>query len=348
MRKFLFVFVILTAVAMLSACGGGNESTPTNNTGGEINSARLSGSYFLAEFGNETTPSGLPWTASGSLAADGQGASTYQVNQISRGTTGTLSFPYSVTAQGLLSIGSGAAMNTGQLSADGQYFHLLDTDKTDQDVIMRVGIKKATGLSTSTLSGEYEVYSLGGNLDGSIRTIRMKLAADGHGAGIWTVLAHSDGNLEAGNAAYAVVADGGLTLDGMAGQVSADGSVFLVADTSNPNGTIQIMIGVKKSSGKTNADLAGTYHFAETGEENGSPWASRLTLVAHGNGTGNYSVLADSDGGSGTGDSTYTVNHDGTFTLDGMTGILSGDGNFLVVVDTDSADNVLKIMVGIK
>lgn len=335
---------------MLSACGGGggDESTPTNNTGGDINSARLSGSYFLAEFGNETTSSGLPWTARGNLTADGQGASIYQVNQISRGTTGTLNFPYSVTAQSLLSIGSGAAMSTGQLSADGQYFHLLDSDKTDQDVILRVGIKKAVGLSSSTLSGEYEVYSLGGNLDGSIRTIRMKLAADGHGAGIWTVLAHSDGNLEAGNAAYAVVADGGLTLDGMAGQVSADGSVFLVADTNNPNGDIQIMIGVKKSSGKTNANLAGTYHFVETGEENGTPWASRLTLVANGNGTGTYSVLADSDGGSGTGGSTYTVNSDGTFTLDSMSGILSMDGNFLVVVDTDRADSVLKMMVGIK
>ena len=333
---------------MLSACGGGDDSTPTTNTGGDINSARLSGSYFLAEFGNETTPSGFPWTARGSLAADGQGASTYQVNQISRGTTGTLNFPYSVTAQGLLSIGSGAAMNTGQLSADGQYFHLLDTDKTDQDVILRVGIKKTTALSNSTLSGEYEVYSLGGNLDGAIGTIRMKLAADGQGAGTWTVFAHTDSNLAAGNATYAVVADGGLTLNGMAGHLSADGSVFLVADTNNLNGTIQIMIGVKKSSGKTNADLTGTYHFVETGEDNGSPWASRLTFVAHGNGTGTYSVLADSDGGSGTGSSTYTVNSDGTLTLDGMSGILSGDGNFLVVVDTDRADNVLKIMVGIK
>lgn len=375
MKRTLLKLVCIALLASLVACGGGGGSTGGNdpadttggntggdtggtggndtggNTGGDntptISNATLTGSYSVAEWANETNIGGSAWTARGTLTSTGNGSSSYQVTQISSGSTGTLNFPYSINSQGLFNIGTGGASSTGQISSDGRYFFVADTDKADQDVIFRFGVKTGSGLSNATLSGDYVLYEMG-DFNGAPWTARMSMTANGGGAGTYTVLADSDGGSGTASLAYSVTADGTLTLDDMPGHISADGSVFLLTDANAADGSIKIMIGVKKSNGKTNADFNGAYHIAEIGIESGTPWATRMSFVANGSGSGTYTILADSDGGSGTATSTYSVNADGTFTLDGMSGILSADGKVMVLIDTNPGDNVLKIMLGIK
>lgn len=270
----------------------------------------------------------------------------------------------------------------GVVSADGQMFSGVDTD-SDAPTIF-VGIKKSSGRTDADLSGTFILNLYEGNEAQApeiptiahaveVRASRIAVTLNGNGTGSFQELASSGGDsLESGPLTYAVSDSGTFTVapagEGpIRGIVSADGSTFTLIGTEPDDRTIGV--GIKKSSGNTNASLTGAYifNFFEQSPDEGSPQTiqnetstqdhgdrpqgvtNKLALIFNGNGSGAFQFLASSSGEFESGLFTYSVSDSGTFTLipqddeDPTTlhGILNPDGRSFAIIATDSTDDLL-------
>lgn len=132
---------------------------------------------------------------------------------------------------------------------------------------------------------------------------------------------------------------------------------YAPAEASDISNDLSIHVGIKKSSGMTNASISGNFIMCEygtdSGIENPQPWTGRLLLNFGGNGNGTFQQLADSNNGTlGSGSFIYAVSSDGKVSVDSgkYYGIVSADGKMFVIVDTNKTDSDLdlSIHVGIK
>ena len=111
--------------------------------------------------------------------------------------------------------------------------------------------------------------------------------------------------------------DSALSIDGkQAGIVSANGNIFTIVDTDASDGDLSIHVGIKKSSGMSNASLNGTFIMCEYGTDP-NRWTGRIELTFDGNGNGTSVQIDDSNGDANSGSVTYSVGSDGTLSIDG-------------------------------
>ncbi len=294
-----------------------------------LSNSVLSGTYTMCEYGTDPDR----WTGRIELTSDGAGNLTWQQIADSNGDTGSGSGTYSVADDGELTIGGQDAV--GIVSASGNTFILVDTDASNDDLSLHVGIKQSSGLSNSTLSGTYTICEYG--TDPDRWTGRIEFTSDGAGNLTWQQIADTNGDTGSGSGTYSVADDGGLTIGGQdaVGIVSASGNTFILVDTDASNDDLSLHVGIKQSTGLSNSVLSGTYTMCEYGTDP-DRWTGRIEFTFDGAGNLTWQQIADSNGDTGSGSGTYSVADDGELTINGQDaiGIVSADGNTFILVDT--------------
>jgi hypothetical protein len=217
-------------------------------TGSAMNAASLNGTYIIAQVRRDderVKASRMTFTF------DGAGSVGGNIIEDSDNSTGSLSGTYTVAADGEFTIDITGVTKAfeGQVASDGSLLLIMDIDD-DDEVLMMVGVKTATGLDASTLSGDYQMNQFGGDSSGAWTT-RIDMTADGAGSLTADILADSNDDLtDPPTMAYTVSDSGMLTITGTTqiGQVSADGEVFIIVD-ANTSGDddVALTIGIKKS-----------------------------------------------------------------------------------------------------
>ena len=128
----------------------------------------------------------------------------------------------------------------------------------------------------------------------------------------------------------------------LTGHLSSD-ACFLICAYENPDyDTVGVTIGVRLSTGKTNADLSGNYHTTLYQPEMSDTRVLYRSMTFDGQGGGTYTTYDEAlEEETATGTLTYEVNDDGTFTLNLLklsegqneTSALSADNNVFVNPD---------------
>lgn len=241
-----------------------------------------------------------------------------------------------------------SSFDIGQVSADENYITIVDADASDNFLLYGFGIKKSTGLSNATLNGTYIMNETGIDYPNPW-TMRSRLTFDGNGNGTWEALEVSDGSLDSGAFTYSVSDDGTLSVDSeSSGQVGPDGSVFNLGDWNAQDEVMHFDVGIKQSTGFSNASLDGTYLYYDTGYTS-YVWTGYYRVTLNGNGNGTWQTLKNSGGETGSAAFTYSVSNDGTLSVGGDTGgQISPDGNLFHFTDADLSGNDIGFSISIK
>ena len=216
--------------------------------GSGMDASTLNGSYTVCQIRND----GDTKASRMSFTFDGAGNLSGEILEDTDGTTGTLTGVYTVAANGAFGVDVGGLSKAfaGNVSSDGNMFLIYDTDD-DGEVLLMIGLKKvSSGMSVSSLSGDYQLNMMAD--DGTNPwTTRVAITADGLGSMSVDILAASDGDLSAQpDMSYTVAGDGTLAIVGtdLSGQLSSDGEVLIMVDSDNSSdGEVMLMIGIKKS-----------------------------------------------------------------------------------------------------
>lgn len=375
----LLLGLTCSAALVLAGCGGGSDSGTVDYN------KLLSGNFQIHQAGDSSAVAGIE-TARVDVTADGAGSGTFNIaaGNHSAGASGSGSYTYSIASDRTVTVNNSTGSVSGMLSSDGGFMVLSDVDRTvrtvaplsDAGIVLAAGMKKTVGLDLKKLSGNYQIHQFGtgGTPNYTAKVARVNIAADGNGSGTWTIAAISAGGVGSGAFTYTVNGTDGtfsvtttdnpptITIGTDHGIISADGSLFILSDTvptATPNvedTEIVLAVGVKKSTiVRTDADLKGTYQINQISDAGAGRYTARVNLVAYGDGTGTYSVIAGSETGmaGGSGSFTYAVNADGTFTVTIGTatkdGILSADGSVFVISDAETTlDPEIVLGIGMK
>jgi hypothetical protein len=343
---------------MMVLCTGCSSSNGGSGDGGDNNSNDLvNGTYRLNQFADS---GGSMWNQINQLVFDGNGSLDWEIVYDSDGDTGSGSGTYEIAADGTIT-----DPEDGIVSPDGSIFSMVDTDPTDDDteIFLGIGVEISTGMDVSKLSGNYTMCQIRRDAGGT-NTSRMSINFDGNGVTTGSIEADSGGVPpdptitgtytvdDNGTMGMEIEVGGVPLLKDFTGIVSPDGNIFVILDTETPNDPeVLMMVGIKKSSGMSNASLSGDYQLNLFSGD--SPGASTWTLLIDGAfdgaGTASAHILAQSDDPNPTDppDMTYTVAGDGTLVLDGITGIVAPDGDSYIIVDTDGSDGDVMLMIGI-
>ncbi len=323
--------------------------------------AGMTGEYCVAQYDIDRAMD--PWTSLGQFNFHDSGTITAQDNATSDNILSHETKPFSVGSDGSVNIPS--TDFAGQVSADGNVLLLADTDSRthfdDGEIGISVGVKRSSGMSNAKLNGNYLVvqYDIDKPMDPWTALTEFDFYTSG------TVIAKdistSDNNPSTSNALYSVASDGSLTLNGtdLEGQVSADGNVVLFVDTNakaiSDDGEIGLMIGLKTSSGMSNASLSGEYLVAQYDIDLPMvPWTALTVFNFDGKETLTAVDIATSDNAPSGDTRSYSVASNGNVTINDtdFKGQVSADGNILILVDTNSAihcdDGEIGICVGIR
>jgi hypothetical protein len=223
----------------------------------------------------------------------------------------------------------------------------------------------------ANLNGEYIFGLVGMDVDaGSFYTGRGTCVFDGSGGATLNVLSDSrksGGPGGSGPFAYSVESDNSLRIDAGSskfGIVSHDGSMIVVSDTEPADDNeLELVVGVKKSTTPVDKSvLQGDYIISQIGANATGVYTSRVSITSNGDGTGTWTILADSSSSSNvglTGTFAYTVDKTGTFSITTTInttvigtdyGIVSADGSMFVLMDSDPTDGDGEVIlaVGVK
>jgi len=179
---------------------------------------------------------------------------------------------------------------------------------------------------------------------------------DFDGAGTLDVDEDLDDDYDEDSVPYAAYADGTMTVDSVNNGVfnaASDTAILSDADVADDEGSI--IMAIKNGSGRTNASFTGDFVACQFGFDwnDKSHWTSRVAVTSAGDGTGTYSILADSSGSSGSGAIAYDMfDARGRFELTTFEeeGMLRQDGAvwFMSDYSDDDSDNEYSLMVGVK
>jgi len=293
-----------------------------------------SGYYIISGFGDETQ-SNNPWSELARIYLDGSGNGRYYPDPDNPAYE---TFTYSIAADGQLTINAGEDVFHGIVSADGGIFTFAETNTGEPGI--NVGIKESTGMSNASGNGYYRLSSYGDNAgfnDPWSEFARIQLYGNGNG------YYDGPGSEDDGPFTYSIAGNGRLTIsaggDVFYGIVSSDGSIFTLAGTipSEP----EIMVGIKESSGMSNASANGCYVMSSFSDEipDNYPWSGLARICFNGNGVGTYHDLYTSDNDNESGPFTYSIDPaDGQLTIDTgeglIPGIVSADGSIFTLAET--------------
>ena len=340
---------------MMVLCTGCSSSGGSGDGGNNNSNDLLSGTYHLNQFADSDT--GM-WNEINKIVFYGNGSFDSEIVYDSDGETGSSNGTYEIAADGTIT-----EPEDGIVSPDGRIFSMVDTDPTDDDteIFLGIGVEMSTGMGLSSLNGDYLLCQIRRDAGGT-NTSRISINLDGAGVIAGSIEADSEdpGPYDPITGTYTVDDNGTMGMDisiggvplakDFTGIVSPDGNIFVILDTETPNDDeVLMMVGIKKSSGMSNASLSGDYQMNMFGGD--SPGVSTWTLLIDGTfdgaGTASAHILAESDDPNPTDppDMNYTVNADGTFsnTETGDQGIIAPGGDVFIIVDTDGPDVMLTI-----
>jgi hypothetical protein len=323
---------------------------------------------------NTYNSSGTPWT----MTVNGMDYDS----SISGTTPYTGHYTYAVDSEGVVDFpASDTPTSTsrplGYLSANRQYFvgahGTLWTDPDPDDIQFRMdmAIKQSAGKTNASLNGTYHIRDLEFyNISDASRSASV----------VWGTITFSDPDYalefysydsdgtesaqKIDSGTYAVHDDGSIVFSqpnepDLYGQLSPDDNVLFISmgRTSSHGPQNALKVGIKATSGYSNADLSGDYHLAflvvhqmeDLSRDGELIWG---TMHFDGNGVvTNFSLdefWSDGDTGASTGSGTYMVNNCGTViialdTINGQPadpapefeGHLSSDGELMALTFTD-------------
>jgi hypothetical protein len=347
----LFTFALICFLAVTTGCGGSDsDGDGGGGNGSGDNNSILTGDFFTMHMEDSSSLT----NQSNAVTFDGQGGYDGSILYDSAGDSGSYTGTYEVSSDNALTY-SGTDM-TGIVSADASTFAVVDTSPAgvDTSIALAIGTRTSSGMTASDLSGEYVVCQF--RHDGSDPgTSLFTFNFDGTSALTGTYLADSDGSSGSLSGTYTVADDGGLglTITGLAkvfqGYISADGKLIVILDIDD-DGEVLLMVGLKTTTGADASLYSGDYQMNMISSDASSRWTSMVDTTADGSGNLSVSVVSDSDGDSGQYDLSYTVGTDGrlTITENGLSGVISSDGELFILADTDDSDGDVMIAVGIK
>jgi len=246
---------------------------------------------------------------------------------------------------------------TGITANDQSIMVSADANKGDNKLGLEISGRKGSGLGNGSLNGDHVFSALHNTTVSTTPTMltrRLALHFDGSGGVDYTTLADSAGGSGSGIGAYSVLTDGTLDLLGGTGFVTPDGEVIMVVDTTvnaDPavDDDISLGVGVRRGANMRNANLHGEFVYYEMGYE-ALTWTSRSVYTFNGKGGATMVRTADSDGQTFTTPErlSYDVAGDGTVSIGGqVAGVLSANGQYLILADTDGHDGSPGIFLGI-
>lgn len=315
----------------------------------ETGNATLSGAYRMFEFGVDDNLTRW-WSAQADVTFDGGGDAAYQPISDSRGLPAGGTRTYSIDADGVLHY---AGTETGMAAQAGDFFVLVDADASDGSISHTLGIKKSSGQTDASLQGDYIMHHFGARIGVDNYAQRFAMYFDGSGGGSWEILADSRGQSGGGPSSYSIGEDGALILPSSStGYISPDANLFVASVTSASSPSLARSLGVKKSSGRDDSALNGVYltHELFVTDNLVNKRTTRREMTFDGAGGVTYQIIEDSLGDSGGGQTSYSVDGQGVVSYgDGLyTGMVSPNGQVLVLIDSDPADGSLGVIVAVK
>ena len=313
-----------------------------------------SGYYRMSSFGDETQGNN-PWSEFARIYLDGSGNGYYYSGS---DPSDNGPFTYTIAADGQLTIDTGEDVIHGIVSADGSIFTFAETNADEPGI--DVGIKESTVAPNP--SGYYRMSGFGDETqDNHPWSGLTRIYLDGNGHGTYQDLYTSDNDPESGSFTYFIASDGQLTIDvvdpetqlhfQLHGMVSADGSIFTIAETGVDE--FGIDVGIKESNEMSNGSANGCYLMSQCDDQSShnAPWSALTRICLDGNGNGTYQDLYTSDNDPlESGSFTYSIAADGQLTIytEGMQfhGVVGADGNVFTVAITVGLEP--GILVGIK
>jgi hypothetical protein len=341
---------------ILVSCGSSDDDDPVV----ALDNGLLSGEYQWHTVEFEWDHMNI--TSAADASADGQGTVTLIAPD------GTFDVPYTVYAadRSLMIVPGGTAENEyGRVSSDGNVAIITDAQYVDpydqRDVETHLLIRKSTDvdMTLARMSGEYIVSQIGQNAPGYLGyyTSQVEVVLNSDGTGTWEILNHSQltpvGNT--GNFNVSVATDGTFTVTpdpdpgySDVGIIDPDANIFVMTDDDMADGDGEqiFAIGIRKST-VAPAFLTGTYQMNFFGYDfSVSPYgqfAARWNAVEDElNLEFDITVIIDSRGTAPgtTGSFSHTpVASDGRFVIGAGLGIVSPDGGYFAIVDTDLIDD---------
>lgn len=197
------------------------------------------------------------------------------------------------------------------------------------------------------LSGDYQFHVLEYNNDG----VSNNLVASVH-----AMTADGNGNITnpAAGVTYRVEADRTMSLNSGSsypvhhGIISSSGTVAILMEAQYQDPTppdtddLQLLVGIRKSSGLTYSAMSGTYIVGQEGKNAGGHYTTRAELYLASDGTGTWTTLVHSQGTTSTYNVSVALNTaDGTFTMTSpswtntLAGIVAPNADVLVMVDSN-------------
>lgn len=343
--------VVFLAVIGIAACGGDGASNTGSGGQVAVKNSVISGDFYQFTIGTIGV-NGFAQFYDSSFNGSGMFIQT-ALASIGTPTPVTAAHFYTGYADGTLRLTTNETSN-GIVSGSGSFFITANTNAADSRLDISAGIKQSTGLTAAALNGTYHVIQIGHSTNSaSGGTARKEFISSGTGTYTSALLATSGtGTLNTPVLnSYAIAANGLLTMGGATGVISPDGSYFITGEYSGAAQNLTFQVGIKRSTGLSNATLQGEYIQTRVNANNTGAvtWVVR-SLVFNGNGTG---TTRDLYGGTSTGTFTYTVNTDGTLVSTSSTGVtrtgqVSQDGTITAAADTDWADGQINYSIAIK
>jgi hypothetical protein len=344
MINLLSIAVLFSVCALFAACSSGGGG----GGGGVVyDNSRLNGTYTYV-----VTVGGGFGVEVGTVTFDGTGNGVYSA--ITSSSTGSIT--YTVTTDNTITIndpGAGTSI-VGTMRSGGSFF--VGTDTRNGNEAMIVAVKKPTtpitDSTTTYLSGQFE-YSTQSQV-GLVSIVTASPDPE--------VLTYENFvSTETGTLPYLLsTATGTISIPDVNpivfGGFSSDKAIMVFGDGETASGDSSMMGGCAfklPGTGMSLASLNGTYMLYQFMDDNvgvGSFVTIRARVTFNGAGSGTYTEIANSTGIIDPGGSfSYAVAPEGTFLIDSvMPGVVIQDGSVLGIVDYDSTDNSVAVMIGVK
>jgi hypothetical protein len=367
-RSFMGLVTALLFITLMAACGGGGsgssgtDTSATLHDGDSWRSVMISisdGSCWFQVIDSDVTGSQIDATLT-----------RISDHEPAEGTTFLLD--YTENAQNMLTMSfTGMMSSQGRLNPDGESYMLRDADLTDDEGGLQLGIRATSGAGNTTLDGTYYVAVAHSNITDSEGFFTGVCDFTFNNGSLTVGALDSDKTLatyaDAGEVNYTIDDSGVLTIAAdqgpwerdLIGQARGDGELFVLADTPpkavdpDPDNLIKtVFVGVKKSSGATDALLAGSWDLGDLGSKYTSDppetgWYEGTTsMVLDSAGSGSW----NSGGSSGAIDINLAA--DGTFALAAFNSVgavtATGDVMFIAATELSGEITEYSLSIGIK
>ncbi len=316
-------------------------------------------SGFFTACSFDAEEAGLTWsTNSATFDCELDGIDTINVDMNRDGDFSDEVNYYEVEVDGTMRITSGPE---GVFSQDGNTLAFTEADVADR-LNFSIAVREGSGMNIDTFDGPYLVTKFAVNTSTNVaHTYTIMANETGYGLGLFGIMQSSNPAAIGLTSpfSYTVQDNGNITFvdSNEDGKITEDGRFFMAADTDSTNIIESIMIAMKLSSGATTASLQGEYIANLVGRNlvTGDYWSGRSLATFDGVGIVRYEFLDHTSAGGGlTGYMVYGILDSGLLAVvtpagtELEVGMVSPDGNMFSVVDTDTSDGQIYLMIGIK